>query len=91
MSTWQLGAFEHLDRLIARVDLPDHGSDVPPYILEVLSVKLARIDRSKIRPEELHAIVRGAFRAIGDAGFAQDDDPIVQHLIQLDDVLPPDS
>ena len=67
---------------------PDTNSGAPAHILDVLSAKLAQIDRSEVEPDALRALVRGALRAIGDAGYIEDDDPVVAELMRLDDILP---
>ncbi len=86
MSDWKQDVTKRIENL--KILLKNPGAGLPPFLLERLTTNLARLSPSDIEGDSLRAFVRGAFRAISDAGDADDDDPIISELLGIYEAIP---
>ena len=85
---WRDEVRQHLAALHASLASPELVSEVPRYLIEILSTQIENVMSSRIEPDTVHAMLRGAYRAIYDVANPDDDDVVVKQLQTIDDSLP---
>jgi len=88
MKDWRSDVRSQLQALHTILTSPTQQSDVPLYVLETLLEKIPKLICSHMESDDIRWMVRGAFHAAGDAGFGDDDDPVIKQLLKLDSTLP---
>lgn len=87
---WRANVRRRLAALHDSITSSDLSSDVPLYVVETLTANIQCLMASPFDAESAHGFVRGAFRGIGDACSADDDDAIFKQLLAINELLPPD-
>jgi hypothetical protein len=88
MTDWRDDARTELQLLHRLLTSPTKVSEIPQYVVESLSANLPQVIDSETSSSDVHAIVRAAFYAIGDAGYMDENDPILKQLWKLTSTLP---
>ena len=83
MGEWRDDVRTQLQQLHTILDSPNQASDVPQYIIEALLKKIPALVCSDIDAQEVRTMILGAYRALGDVGFMDDDDPVRKQLSKL--------
>jgi len=88
MATWQANVSQRLRNVQSILDAPTLGSNLPNHILQTIALKVSQIDFVHIDPDAIRALVRGAFRALGDSGDLDENDAIVKELSSMYSEIP---